>query len=38
MQITPPWSGKLSGFTLLFEAFVLLLARETTFTDASRIS
>ena len=38
MQITPPWSGKLSGFTLLFEAFVLLLARETTFTGASRIS
>ena len=31
MQITPPWSGTLSGFTLLFEAFVLLLARETTF-------
>ncbi len=38
MQITPPWRGKLSGFTLLFEAFVLLLARETTFTGAARIS
>ena len=38
IQVTPPWSGKLSGFTLLFEAFVLLLARETTFTGASRIS
>ena len=37
-QVTPPWAGKLSGFTLLFEAFVLLLARETTFTGASRIS
>jgi len=38
MQITPPWSGKLSGFTRLFEAFVLLLARKTTFTGASRIN
>ena len=37
-QVTPPWAGKLSGFTLLFEAFVLLLARETTFTGASRIT
>ena len=37
MQITPPWSDKLSGFTLLFEAFVLLLARETTFSGAARI-
>ena len=38
MPITPPWSGKLSGFTPRFEAFVLLPARETTFTGASRIS
>ena len=38
VQVTAPWAGKLSGFTLLFEAFVLLLARETTFTGASRIS
>lgn len=30
--------GKLSGFTLLFEAFVLLLAREMTFSGAARIS
>ena len=37
-QVTPAWAGKLSGFTLLFEAFVLLLARETTFTAAARIS
>jgi len=36
--VSPPWSGKLSGFTLLFEAFVLLLARETTFSGAARIS
>ena len=38
MQVTPLWAGKLSGFTLLFEAFVLLLARERTFTGASRIT
>ena len=38
IQVTAPWAGKLSGFTLLFEAFVLLLARETTFTGAARIS
>ena len=38
VQVTAPWSGKLSGFTLLFEAFVLLLVRETTFTGAARIS
>jgi len=38
IQVTPPWSGKLSGFTLPFEAFVLLLAPETTFTGPSRIS
>lgn len=37
-QVSPPWAGKLSGFTLLFEAFLLLLARETTFTGAARIS
>lgn len=38
VQVTPPWAGKLTGFTLLFEAFVLLLARETTFTGAARIA
>ena len=38
VQVTAPWAGTLSGFTLLFEAFVLLLARETTFTGAARIS
>ena len=36
--ITPPWSGKLSGFTLVFEPLVPLLARKTTFTGAARIS
>ncbi|MGH8229543.1 MAG: ISL3 family transposase [Steroidobacteraceae bacterium] len=38
VQVTPPWAGKLSGFSLLFEAFVLLLARESTFSGAARIS
>lgn len=38
VQVTAPWAGKLSGFTLLFEAFVLLLAREMTFTGAARIA
>ena len=37
-QVNPPWAGKLSGFTLLFEAFVLLLAREMTFTGVARIT
>lgn len=37
-QISPPWAGKLSGFTLLFEAFVLLLCRETTFSGVARIT
>ena len=37
-QVTPPWAGKLSGFTLLFEAFVLLLCREMTFSGVARIT
>lgn len=37
-QVSPPWAGKLSGFTLLFEAFVLLLAREMTFTGVARMT
>src|SRR5579872_3181137 len=37
--ITPPWSGKLRGFTLLFEAFVLLLIRHgMTFADAAAMA
>lgn len=38
VQVSAPWAGKLSGLSLLFEAFVLLLARETTFTGAARIA
>jgi len=37
-QVNPPWSGKLSGFTLLFEAFVLLLCREMPFAGVARIT
>ena len=35
--ISPPWSGKLNGFTLLFEAFVLMLNMQgMTFAGAAR--
>lgn len=37
-QVTPPWSGKLSGFTLLFEAFVLALCREMSFSAVARVT
>jgi len=30
-SIEPEWSGKLSGFTLLFEALVVFLAQHSTF-------
>lgn len=37
-QVNPPWAGKLSGFTLLFEAFVMLLCREMTFSGVARMT
>lgn len=37
-QAPPPWAGKLAGFTLLFEAFVLALCREMTFRGVSRVT
>lgn len=37
-QVVPPWAGKLAGFTLLFEAFVLLLCREMPFTAVARLT
>lgn len=37
-QVTPPCAGKLSGFTLLFEAFVMLLCREMTFSGVARVT
>lgn len=33
----PEWVGKLDGFTLLFEAFVLLFSSETTFSGVARV-
>jgi transposase len=30
-QIEPEWAGRLSGFTLLFEAFIVLMARDMAF-------
>jgi hypothetical protein len=35
--IKPPWAGKLSGFTLLFEALVLSLCREMPFAAVARL-
>ena len=36
-QIDPPWAGKLSGFTLLFEALVLMLCQQMPFAAAARL-
>jgi transposase len=36
LQVTPGWVGKLSGFTLLFEALVMLLCREMPFAAVAR--
>jgi len=35
--VEPDWFGKLSGFTLLFEALILLLAQQMTFRGISRL-
>ncbi len=37
-QVEPGWTGKLSGFTLLFEALVLMLAREMPFAAVARLT
>ena len=36
-QVEPPWAGKLSGFTLLFEALMLVLCQQMTFSVAARL-
>src|SRR5208337_3481691 len=37
--IVPPWAGQLRGFTMLFEAFVMLLGiRGMTFADVARMA
>lgn len=35
--VEPPFAGRLSGFTLLFEALVLMLARQMPFAAVARI-
>lgn len=34
--VEPEWAGRLSGFTLLFEALVLMFSRRMTFSDVAR--
>jgi transposase len=36
-QVEPAWAGRLAGFTLLFEALVLALAREMPFAAVARV-
>ena len=36
-QVEPDWAGKLSGFTLLFEALVMALCREMPFAAVARV-
>jgi transposase len=35
--LTPPWAGRLNGFTLLFEALILMLCREMTWAAVARL-
>ena len=37
-QVRPDWAGKLSGFTLLFEALVLMLSLQMPFRGVARIT
>jgi transposase len=36
-QVEPDWAGRLAGFTLLFEALIMMLCREMTFAAVSRL-
>lgn len=36
--VKPPWAGRLSGFTLLFEALILAMCREMPFAAVSRLT
>jgi transposase len=36
-QVEPDWVGRLSGFTLLFEALVLALCQQMTFSGVARL-
>lgn len=35
--VSPEWAGRLSGFTLLFEALVMTMCREMTFSAVARL-
>ncbi|MBL8472165.1 MAG: transposase family protein [Rhodocyclaceae bacterium] len=37
-QVAPDWAGKLSEFTLLFDALVVALCREMTFEAVTRVT
>ncbi len=37
VQVEPDWFGKLSGFTLLFEALVLAMAQQMTFAAVGKL-
>lgn len=36
-MIEPSWAGKLAGFTLLFEALILMLCQQMTFSACARL-
>ena len=36
-QVSPAWTGRLSGFTLLFEALVVIMAQQMTFSAVARL-
>ena len=36
--VKPPWSGRLSGFTLLYEALILAMCQEMTFAAVARLT
>lgn len=36
-QVEPDWAGRLAGFTLLFEALIMTMCREMTFSAVSRL-
>lgn len=36
-QVSPDWAGRLSGFTLLFEALVVVMAQQMTFSAVARL-
>ncbi len=36
--VSPPWAGKLSGFSLLFEALILAMCQDMTFAAVARLA